>query len=117
MMLLPCTECRGQCCTYPAFSEQEFRVVKLSYGVPEGTTVMPIKITKYYDLALEGAQAVVLSLEDGTCPYLKDGRCSIYASRPKTCRDYGNVPKLPCQYLYPEKAAKAQQEMMGNSPV
>lgn len=26
--------------------------------------------------------------EDGTCPMLEAGRCSIYADRPRTCRDY-----------------------------
>ena len=27
-------------------------------------------------------------LEDGTCPMLDSGRCSIYRHRPQTCRDY-----------------------------
>ena len=27
-------------------------------------------------------------LDDGLCPMLKQGRCSIYAQRPQTCRDY-----------------------------
>ena len=26
--------------------------------------------------------------EDGTCPMLEGGSCSIYADRPQTCRDY-----------------------------
>ena len=26
--------------------------------------------------------------EDGTCPMLHAGKCSIYADRPQTCRDY-----------------------------
>jgi hypothetical protein len=26
--------------------------------------------------------------EDGTCPMLEAGRCTIYAHRPQTCRDY-----------------------------
>jgi len=26
--------------------------------------------------------------EDGTCPMLEKGRCTIYADRPRTCRDY-----------------------------
>lgn len=26
--------------------------------------------------------------EDGTCPMLEEGRCTIYADRPRTCRDY-----------------------------
>ncbi|MFL6575322.1 MAG: YkgJ family cysteine cluster protein [Povalibacter sp.] len=27
-------------------------------------------------------------LEDGTCPMLKAGKCSVYEHRPQTCRDY-----------------------------
>lgn len=27
-------------------------------------------------------------LEDGKCPMLKSGKCSVYAHRPQTCRDY-----------------------------
>ncbi len=30
----------------------------------------------------------MLYREDGTCPMLEAGRCSIYADRPQTCRDY-----------------------------
>jgi hypothetical protein len=27
-------------------------------------------------------------LHDGTCPMLSNGKCSVYRSRPQTCRDY-----------------------------
>jgi Fe-S-cluster containining protein len=32
--------------------------------------------------------ARMLHRDDGTCPMLAAGRCSIYADRPQTCRDY-----------------------------
>jgi uncharacterized protein len=35
-----------------------------------------------------GGHAMMGYLEDGTCPMLKSGKCSIYHDRPQTCRDY-----------------------------
>ncbi len=35
-----------------------------------------------------GIGARILPREDGTCPMQQCGRCSIYADRPQTCRDY-----------------------------
>lgn len=59
----------------------------------------------------------VVAKPDGVCPYLVDGKCSIYAIRPKVCKDYGIVPQLPCQYLYPERAAAVQDERMRKTKV
>jgi Fe-S-cluster containining protein len=35
-----------------------------------------------------GGNAMLGYREDGTCPMLQAGKCSIYADRPQTCRDY-----------------------------
>lgn len=35
-----------------------------------------------------GISARILPREDGTCPMQQCGRCTIYADRPQTCRDY-----------------------------
>jgi uncharacterized protein len=31
---------------------------------------------------------MMIALADGSCPMLKERKCSIYAQRPQTCRDY-----------------------------
>ncbi len=38
---------------------------------------------------------------DGKCVFLnrETGRCVIYPHRPKICREYGQVEKLPCPYI------------------
>jgi Fe-S-cluster containining protein len=62
-----------------------------------------------------GTIGFVIHRQDGTCPYLKDGGCSVYPLRPKVCRDYGIVPDLPCEYLYPELARIKQEERMSKA--
>jgi len=34
------------------------------------------------------------------CPFLSDGRCSIYAARPQTCRNYHATSSAGCQQSY-----------------
>lgn len=34
---------------------------------------------------------IIAAVEIPTCPLLKDGKCSVYASRPLICRLWGNV--------------------------
>lgn len=111
MVELPCAECRGQCCTYPAMSKQEFKRIKAVHGLPNGARVQ--KLSQFF--GADGTRSMdhlTISMEDGTCPYLKDGRCSVYPLRPKVCRDYGVSPKLPCAYLYPERADASFDSML-----
>lgn len=98
-VILPCSECGGRCCVLPVFSPEELQVVRLSVGVPPDTKVVEML----------GGAAVVAN-PDGVCPYLHERKCSIYAIRPKVCRDYGAVPDLPCEYLYPQRAMQKQLE-------
>lgn len=114
--MLPCAECKGRCCSYPAFSQSEFDAVKSSFGIPKGTTVRPITFVQQYDVKLNGTQAYMLFIPGGRCPYLKDGKCSIYYLRPKVCRDYGVVEDLPCEYLYPELAKQKQDARIAKTP-
>lgn len=39
--------------------------------------------------------------EDGKCVFLnrETGKCVIYPHRPRICREYGQVEKLPCPYV------------------
>jgi Fe-S-cluster containining protein len=92
-MKLPCEECGGKCCTYPTFTKKEFDEVKKIYGLP------------IFSLVKDLGGVVVPHLADGTCPYLKQGKCSVYAHRPKGCRLYGTIPAMPCMYVDPVGAA------------
>jgi len=113
---LPCGECRGRCCKYPAFSPAEFELVKSVRGIPKGTIVQPMQHVQSYDPANKpGAVGYMLHRFDGTCPYLYDGKCSIYWMRPKVCKDYGVVKDLPCEYLYPGEAKRLQRERVKRS--
>ena len=99
MTELPCKECGGQCCTFPAFSPQEFKKIKKKYGFPEGVAKKKIK------------GLIVLYGKGGYCPYLIDNECSVYDLRPLACRAYGVVKEMPCKYLYPEAAQKEFKAM------
>jgi Fe-S-cluster containining protein len=105
-MSLPCKECKGRCCTYPMFSKDELKLVKLIKGIPAGSNIQGVVLDQMYAGAKPGSSiGYVLSKQNGDCPYLAaDGACSIYELRPKVCKDYGVVPDLPCEYLYPKEA-------------
>jgi Fe-S-cluster containining protein len=102
MIELPCKECKGKCCTYPAMSKEEFNRIVDKHGLLKKAKVMDAGIM------------VMTHLENGDCPWLVKGSCSVYELRPKTCRDYGIVPKLPCAYLYPEQASESATNMLNN---
>lgn len=35
---------------------------------------------------------------DHACPFLEQGKCSIYAVRPAICRLWGNTERMPCPH-------------------
>ena len=100
MSNLPCDECKGQCCTFPGMTKSEFKKIKRVHGLPKGATK-----------SVSG-NIITLFMPNGNCPYLVDGKCSVYALRPKGCKDYGIVPELPCRYLYPEEAREVGLKFM-----
>lgn len=104
-MNLPCDECRGKCCTFPAMSREEFRRIKAVHGFPKGAIKRKVS-----------HKSLVIFMPNGACPYLTDGKCGVYALRPKACRDYGIVKELPCMYLYPEEA-RAQADKLGGGKI
>ncbi len=73
---VPCGDCVGCCVSgYPVVLRAE----------DEGAiAVIPLEHIAH---AVDG-RTLMLALPDGTCPMLKDRKCSIYATRPQTCRDY-----------------------------
>ena len=95
---LPCAECGGRCCTYPVFTRGELRqAVKAAGGLPEGAQVKHLP---------GGGRVLTAGPESKWCPFLVEGRCSVYEVRPRACRVYGRIPELPCEYLYPKEAER-----------
>jgi Fe-S-cluster containining protein len=44
------------------------------------------------------------------CPFLQDGICVVYSTRPKICRQYGRVKSMPCIYFTPTGRERTQAE-------
>lgn len=73
---VPCAGCVGCCVS--------------SYPIPlrpADRTALEKVPDRYLQLR-PGSGARMLYREDGTCPMLDAGRCTIYTDRPQTCRDY-----------------------------
>jgi Fe-S-cluster containining protein len=78
-MEVPCGECRG-CCTSSLFVQIR----------PEESGTLAV-IPKRLLVRAPGqppGHKLLGFVEDGSCPMFKDRSCSIYAQRPRTCRDY-----------------------------
>lgn len=74
---VPCDGCVGCCVSSYAIALRPADKVALS-AVP----------ARHLRLPVTGGLAMMGYREDGTCPMLETGRCTIYADRPQTCRDY-----------------------------
>lgn len=90
-----CFTCGGKCCGPLPLKISEFTKLEKR---------RPLK-GDFRFIRLSDGDMVIFT-EERNCPYLKNGKCSIYEHRPKICREYGMSPKLPCGYLYPEAAEK-----------
>lgn len=74
---VPCDGCVGCCVSSYAIPLRPADKVALA-AVPD----------RYLRMPTDGGLARMDHRDDGTCPMLETGRCSIYADRPQTCRDY-----------------------------
>lgn len=73
---VPCGDCVGCCVSgYPVVLRNE-----------DARAIAEIPL-QFIAQARDG-RVLMMAREDGTCPMLHERRCSIYASRPQTCRDY-----------------------------
>jgi hypothetical protein len=99
MKKLPCDECKGKCCQFVGMSKKEFMILQLAKPLP-----------KNYKPKIFG-DLVVFPNE---CPYIENGKCSVWNVRPKVCKEYGEIPEMPCAYLYPEKANESVNSMLKN---
>ena len=76
---VPCGDCVGCCVS--------------SYFIPVRSTDHRARAVIPAELLVTapgqtGGDVMMGYREDGTCPMLSSGRCTIYAARPQTCRDY-----------------------------
>lgn len=76
---VPCGECRG-CCSAGRF-------VHLAPADRPAQAAIPKPLLQRAP-GMPVGYAVMGYLADGLCPMLKHGDCSIYASRPSTCRSF-----------------------------
>jgi len=74
---VPCDGCVGCCVSFYAIALRPVDKAALS-AVPD----------RHLRLPVDGGLAYMGYRDDGTCPMLEAGRCTIYADRPQTCRDY-----------------------------
>lgn len=75
---VPCGSCIGCCVSsYPIPLRPGDKLAREQ--VPEQRLIGP---------ARPGERWLMGYQEDGSCPFLVEHRCSIYAHRPQTCRDY-----------------------------
>jgi Fe-S-cluster containining protein len=79
---LPCIECGGKCCCYAPISVKEWEKIKARFPIGDDAIVM-----ECFQGTPKHAVIVYKARTDKVCYYLKDGRCSIYNYRPKTCRE------------------------------
>jgi Fe-S-cluster containining protein len=74
---VPCDGCVGCCVSsYPIPLRPDDRVALEQ--IPD----------RYLQLPVGGGTARMGYREDGSCPMLQASQCTIYADRPRTCRDY-----------------------------
>lgn len=67
---------------------------------------------KMIDRAVETKDEIFFLTKDSKCAFLDrlTGRCRIYDSRPKICRDFGYEPLLQCPYFKSDGTKRSFQE-------
>jgi Fe-S-cluster containining protein len=81
-----CRRC-GACCRWPGsvlLEAEDVAAAAAALGLSETDF-----IARHAALARNRAQLTLKEAPDGTCEFLQaDGRCRIYAARPRQCRDF-----------------------------
>lgn len=96
-MELPCKECGGRCCTPPAMNKGDAERI-MKYTEINVEELMP----NFWMLVGSWQEKNISPM----CPAYDavEKLCTIYKFRPTVCRKYAVDKKMPCCYLYPEKA-------------
>lgn len=74
---VPCDGCVGCCVSFYSIALR-----------PDDRAALQAVPARHLRLPVDGGLAQMGYREDGTCPMLQAGSCTIYADRPQTCRDY-----------------------------
>lgn len=86
MSTFVCQRC-GACCRWPGsvlLEEEDLAAAAAALGMSTGAF-----IAAHAELARNRAQLTLKERAGGACEFLDpDGRCRIYAARPKQCRDF-----------------------------
>jgi Fe-S-cluster containining protein len=71
-----CKQCKGKCCSYVRpiviYKNEVARLKALGATIENG---------------IAGSELLMMPLKNGCC-FLKDGSCSIYINRPKSCKEF-----------------------------
>jgi hypothetical protein len=76
---VPCGECRGCCIS-------GYSVQIRPHDEPARALIPQEVLVSATGFARD--ELTMAARQDGTCPMLRDNHCTIYSSRPQTCRDY-----------------------------
>jgi Fe-S-cluster containining protein len=98
--------CRAGCfwCCYYSVDVRAAEVFTILQAVER--TFTPEQKAQVYaeiranSLALQGANDVERMRRNVKCPFLQEGRCSIYDARPQMCRNYHATSAVGCQLSY-----------------
>jgi Fe-S-cluster containining protein len=77
--VVPCGDCRG-CCVSSYYIPVRPQDIEARARIPDRYLIAPA--------GQPPGHLMMKYLEDGACPMLMQGNCSIYEHRPQTCRDY-----------------------------
>lgn len=99
----------SHCCHIPVtISRVEAQLLSRASGKPVSPPTRSLRLTDH-PAPLESLATMERRLYDGPltpCPFLRDGRCSVYASRPMACRTLLNLDDddLLCRHVPGEQA-------------
>lgn len=83
--------CKADCCGVVPIRKSAFEI--LNYKI----VTKPVEVI---ELELNKVNYIFPITENGFCCFLtKNFGCNIYNHRPQICRDFGNIPELPCPYI------------------
>jgi len=87
-----CAGC-GICCRWPGsvlLTDQDIAAMAAGLALPEREF-----IARHTRLAPNRIQLALNDQSDGSCPFLKGNRCSIYEVRPEQCRSFPFAWSVP----------------------
>ncbi len=84
----PGIKCFNECCKNLNLALTPYDVLRMARGLKITTTEFLEKYTSRHVGMATGLPVVVLKMVNGSCPFVTDKGCAIYAHRPTPCRLY-----------------------------